>query len=420
MNNFKVDLMKNRISSDGSIMKKIYDFNNDQFATHEQLEYDFYKKPPLLTACETTVTVLDRRTNEEKKLIMFGSNNYIGATTIDSAVKKGVEVINKMGIGSGGVPLLSGTTIYQNELEQTIAKLKGVDDTILFSSGFAANIGVLVGLIRPNNLIVHDKLNHASLMDGSIMTGAKMVRYKHNDAASLDKVLQEYSPLYPDGILVVTDGVFSMDGDIANLPEIIEVVHKYNAILLIDDAHATCVIGEKGAGTLSHYGIKDRKNIVITGTLSKALGSVGGFIAGDQQIINYLRIFARSNMYSTSLPPSVCASVNEVIKYVQSSDITDTLKEKADYLRNKLKSAGFNVLKSQTPIIPIVVKDEEILTQMSKEIYQAGFFANYVFQPVVPPLLSRLRVSVMATHTFEQLDAFYELMFKIGKKYNII
>lgn len=420
MQNFKIDLISNRNSADGSIMGKVYDFNSNQFTSHELLEYDFYKKPPLLTACDATVKVLDRHTGSEKELIMFGSNNYIGASIFKSAIKKSISVTEKMGIGSGGVPLLSGTTIYQNELEQILAKLKGFDDAILFSSGFAANIGVLVGLVRPNNLIVHDKLNHASLIDGSIMTGAKMARYKHNDPYSLDKVLQENSQKYPDGILVVTDGVFSMDGDIANLPAIIDVVHKHNAILLIDEAHATCVIGEKGAGTLSHFGIKDRKNIIVTGTLSKALGAVGGFIAGDQETINYLRIFARSNMYSTSLPPSVCASVIEVIKYVQTSNVTDILKQKTDYLRNKLRNSGFNVLLSETPIIPIVIKDEEILTTIAKEMYQEGFFINCVFPPVVSPSLSRVRVSVMANHTYEQLDSFYNMIYKLGLKYNIL
>jgi len=351
---------------------------------------------------------------------MFGSNSYLGASAYEEAINKSISITKEMGIGSGGVPLLSGTTIYQNHLEQLIAELKGFDDAIVFSSGFTANIGVLVGLIRPNNLIIHDKLNHASLIDGSIMTGAKMVRYNHNDVESLDKILNENYPKHRDGMLVITDGVFSMDGDIANIPEILRVVRKYNALLLIDDAHSTGVIGVKGAGTLSHFKISNTDNIIVTGTLSKAIGTVGGFITANQKIIDYLRIFARSNMYSTSLPPSVCASAIEVIKYMKESDVTERLRENYTYLTKRLKELGFNVLKTETSIIPIVVGDEYSLTQMSKDFYDHNIFLNYIFPPVVSPKLSRLRISVMANHTKEDLDYLIDSISQIGIKYQII
>lgn len=190
---------------------------------------------------------------------MFGSNSYLGATIWPEAVNKAVEVTKELGIGSGGVPLLTGTSIYQEQLEQVIAKFSGFDDAILFSSGYTANLGVISGLLRPNHLIIHDKLDHASLLDGTVLSGAKMVRYKHGNMENLENLIKENIDKYPKGILVVTDGIFSMDGDIANLPTILEIVNKYNVILLIDEAHAVGVIGEKGAGTLSHYGIKERK-----------------------------------------------------------------------------------------------------------------------------------------------------------------
>ena len=293
-------------------MKKIDDFQATVFAEHERLGLNLLKKSPMTSCCDREISMLERHTGKERTFLMFGSNCYIGATIEQKATDKAIEVTKEYGIGSGGVPLLSGTTIFQNLLENEIAKTKGFDDAIVFSSGFTANIGTLLGLMQPNNLIVHDKLNHASLIDGTIMSGAKMVRYKHNDPNDLEKVLKENLDSYPKGgILVVTDGVFSMDGDIANIPEILRVTRKYGALLLIDDAHSTGQIGECGAGTLSHFKIKENSDIIVTGTLSKAIGTVGGFVTASQKIIDYLRLYARSNMYSTSLTPSVCSAAVE-------------------------------------------------------------------------------------------------------------
>ena len=299
------------------------------------------------------------------------------------------------------------------------SKMSGMDDSILFSSGYTANLGVISGLIRANNLIIHDKLNHASLLDGTVMSGAKMIRYKHGDISHLESLLKDNSPKYPEGILVVTDGVFSMDGDIAKLPLILETIRKYNAVLLIDEAHATGVIGDNGAGTLSHYGITDRKNIILTGTLSKAIGTVGGYITASQDIIDYLRIYARSNMFSTSLPPSVCAAAIEVIKVMQNTNIVERLKQNAKYLQHKFRDGGFNILNTETPIIPLVVGDQAILTQMAKDAFDNGFVLNSIFPPVVPANLTRFRISIMANHTQKDMDMLFELMIKLFDKYNV-
>lgn len=420
MNNlFKIDLQKNKISRDGTIMGKIEDFQESIMKRHENLELNLLKKSPLKSSCTREVIIHDRHKNIDKKLLMFGSNNYISAAFQQEAIQKAISVTEEYGIGSGGVPLLSGTTIFQCELERVISETKGFDDAIIFSSGFTANIGVLLGLMRPNNLIIHDKLNHASLIDGTIMAGTKMLRYKHNDPQSLEKLLAENHHIYPDGILVVTDGVFSMDGDIANIPEILKVVKKYNALLLIDDAHATGVIGEKGAGTLSHFNIKDHSNIIVTGTLSKAIGCVGGFITAEQKIIDYLRIFARSNMYSTSLPPSVCASAIEIFKYMKSSDAVEQLKDNSIYLRNKLAQKGIDTLNSETAIIPIVIGDEYKLTMMSKDFLEKGIVVNYIFPPVVSPKLSRIRISLMSSHTQKDLDYLVNSISEVLTKYEI-
>ena len=412
-----VNLTGNRTSKDGSIMGKVHDFK-EEMALHEQSELNVYRKHPQLT-CDRRVTVYNRHTQQKVQAIMFGSNSYLGATIFPEAIQKAIEVTKEFGIGSGGVPLLTGTSIYQEELEKLIAKISGMDDTILFSSGYTANLGVISGLIRPNNLIIHDKLDHASLLDGTVMSGAKMIRYKHGDINDLERLLKDNSPQYPNGILVVTDGVFSMDGDIAKLPQILEITRKYDAILLVDEAHATGVIGDKGAGTLSHYGITDRKNIILTGTLSKAIGTVGGYITASQDVIDYLRIYARSNMFSTSLPPSVCAAAIEVIKVMQSTEIVEHLKQNAEYLQNKLKSEGFNIMNTETPIIPLVVGDQAILTQLAKDAFDSGFIINPIFPPAVPANLTRFRISVMASHTQKDMDMLVELIIKLFEKYDI-
>ena len=415
---YTVNLTGNRTSHDGSIMGKVLDFQKEM-SLHELNQLNVYKKNPQLTACDREVEVFNRHTKQTVRALMFGSNSYLGATTFPEAIQKSIEVTKEFGIGSGGVPLLTGTSLYQEKLEKLIAQISGTEDSILFSSGYTANLGVISGLIRANNLIVHDKLDHASLLDGTIMSGAQMKRFKHGDIDDLEKILKENSCKYPQGILVVTDGVFSMDGDIAHIPEILNLVRKYNSILLIDEAHATGVIGEKGAGTLSHYGIKERKDIIITGTLSKAIGSVGGYITGSQEVIDYLRIYARSNMFSTSLPPSVCASAIEVLKVMQNTNIVEKLNLNALYLREKLKEEGFNILNTETPIIPLVGGDQTILTNMAKDAFDEGYIINPIFPPAVPANLTRFRISVMASHTLKDMDSLVKLLVKLFKKYNV-
>lgn len=417
--NFKIDFHANKHSHDGSIMAKVDKFQ-EHFHIHENKGLNIYARSPMVSRCDREVEVLDRHTGKRRKMLMFGSNSYLNATNLETAVNKAVEATEKSGIGTGGVPLLSGTTTYQNDLEKEISELLGFDDTILFSSGFTANIGIMVGLIRPNNLLVFDKLNHASLIDGAVMSGAKMVRYLHSDMRSLEKILEQNADQYPNGMMVVTDGVFSMDGDIANVPELIRLCKKYNALLLIDEAHATGVIGESGAGTLSHWGIEDKDNIIVTGTLSKAIGTIGGFISASQKIIDYLRVYARSNMYSTSLPQSVCVSAHEVIKWFKSSDAREVLKRNYEYVRKRLQEMGFNTLQTVTPIIPVVVGDEYVLTEMIKDIYDSGIFVNAIFPPVVPPKMCRIRIGVMSSHTRNDCDQLLETFQTIGKNYSII
>lgn len=415
---YSINLTGNKKSADGSILGKVWDFQKEMIL-HEENQLNVYRKNPQTSACDREVLFFDRHIQSNQRLLMFGSNSYLGASNLERAKQKAIAITKEYGIGSGGVPLLTGTTYFQERLEKDLAKLTNFDDSILFSSGYTANLGVISGLIRPNNLVIHDKLSHASLIDGTVLSGAKMLRYKHNDMESLETLLKEYSTLYPSGIMVITDGVFSMDGDIANIPTILELTKKYGALLLIDDAHATGVIGRKGAGTLSHFNIKERDNIVVTGTLSKAIGAVGGYISASQPIIDYLRIYARSNMFSTSLPPSVCASASEVIHAMQESDIVESLESNYLYLSYKLRTEGFNIMNTETAIIPLVIGDQELLTLLSTEFVREGVLINPIFPPAVPPNLTRFRISVMATHTRADIDRLIETIIKVFDKYGL-
>lgn len=419
MEKYLISLVANRKSKDGSIMGKIIDFKREM-KSHEESRYNIYKKNPFVTSCGRKVDYFDRFDKQNKTVVMFGSNSYLGLCDSEFIINKTIEWTKKMGVGSGGVPLLTGTTSLQNDLEKSISNLTRFDDSILFSSGYCANLGLVSGLMRPENLIVHDKLNHASLIDGTILSGCQMKRFVHNDLASLENILKENSSKYPGGILVVTDGVFSMDGDIANIPEMLKIIRKYNCMLLIDEAHATGVIGDKGAGTLSHFNIKPAKDIILTGSLSKALGCIGGYISASQEIIDYLRVYARSNMFSTSLPPGNCASLLAALDVMGSTDVVEQLRYNSEYLRGKLKKSGFNTLNSSTAIIPVIVGDDMKTSQISKDGLEMGIVLNPIFTPAVPPNSSRIRISVMATHTKEDLDLLVSVLIDLFGKYEIL
>jgi len=420
MVNYKVDVQSNRLNTQKgncSILDKILDYKVSNVDVHESLGLNAIKKSPTVSICDREVIVHERHTDKDIKALMFGSNSYIGAIANEDIINKTISATREFGIGSGGVPILSGTTYYHDALEKRLSVFSGYDDTMLFSSGFTANLGVILGLVRPNNLILQDRLNHASLMDGGLMSGAKMFRYKHNDPADLEKMLKSYSGDYPNGILVVTDGVFSMDGDIANIPDILDVTTKYNALLLIDEAHSTGVIGRKGTGTLNYHNITDRKNVIMSGTLSKALGSVGGYISASQEIIDYLRVYARSNLYSTSLPPSVCASAIAVLDYMENTNVVEVLNDNAKYLRDKLRSKSYNILDTVTPIIPVIVGDEYKLCLMSKFMLENGIYSNCIQPPAVPNGTCRIRINVMSSHTHDDMDYLVETLDKAEDKF---
>jgi glycine C-acetyltransferase len=375
---------------------------------------------PLTTCSANRIKIQDRITHREKEMVMFGSNNYLGLTTHPRVKQAAYNAIEEYGAGSGGVPLLSGTHKLQDELEKKLAELKGCEDAMLFTSGYLANLGCIAGLMRDGDLVINDRLNHASIIDGCRLSGAKIVTFKHNSLKGLKRKLSKTSPKYKGRTMIALDGVYSMEGDIAPLDECIPIAKEYGALLLIDDAHATGVIGEQGMGTKSHFNITEGVDIVV-GTLSKAVGTVGGFAAASKEIIDYLRIYARSNMFSTALPPAVCAAAYEAVLIMEEEpDLIENLWKNIGYVKSNLLELGFNTGQSESAIIPVLVEDVYNLMVMQREFHDRGVFVNAIGAPVVPANQSRFRISVMATHTKEDMDFLLNVMERVGKKYKVI
>ncbi|MDI6792463.1 MAG: 8-amino-7-oxononanoate synthase [bacterium] len=372
-----------------------------------------------------------------RELLLFCSNNYLGLTHHPKVREAAKEAIERFGTGSGASPLISGTYTLHRELEEEIAAFKGTEAAILFPSGYAANIGIITSLVGKGDLILLDKLNHASLIDGARLSGAKIRVYPHRDAGALERILHKESesahgrrvssqyfgalagrnqvssrnlvsePQVIEKIrrrLIVTDGIFSMDGDIAPLPEITELAERYDCLVMVDDAHATGVIGKGGRGTASHFGLEDKIDIRM-GTLSKALAAAGGFAAGSKTLIEYLRNKARSYIYSTALPPSTAASALAALRVIREQpDIIERLWENTNYLRQQLRAAGLNLGTSETPIIPIILGDVQTTMGAAAKLYQAGILVLPIRPPSVPKWTSRLRLTLMATHSKEDID----------------
>jgi glycine C-acetyltransferase len=372
-----------------------------------------------LTPSEHRVKIHDIYTGEIREMIMMASNNYLGLTTHPRVVEAGRKAHEKYGAGAGSVPLLGGTIDLHRELEHRLAQFKGCEDAIIFTSGYSSNVGCVSAFVRKGDVAINDRLNHASILDGCKLSGGHLRAFFHNDMKSLEKVLQQSDKVY-NGKLVIVDGVFSMDGDITPLPDVLKIAHKYGARVMIDEAHASGVIGEHGRGTPEHFHVEGKVDIVA-GTLSKALGGVGGFVASTKEVVNYLRFYARSYMFSTAMPPAVAGSLIAAIDVIETEpELRKKLWYNIHYMISNLRRLGFDLGRAETAIIPILVPDEHILKQMSRDVHQAGIYVNPVYYPAVPKKQSRLRLSLMATHTQEDLDDTLSVIEKVGRKYGII
>lgn len=348
---------------------------------------------------------------EGKRRIMLGSNNYLGLTTHPEVIEAGVKALETYGSGCSGSRFLNGTLELHTQLERELAEFLGYEAVTTFSTGFQSNLGIISALAGPRDVVICDRENHASIYDGCKLSYAKMVRYKHNDMEQLEYILSTT----PEecGKLIVTDGVFSMSGDIANLPEIVRLAKKYGARTMVDDAHGLGVLGNGGRGTADHFGLTKEVDIVM-GTFSKSLASLGGYMAAGKEVVEYVRHMSRPFIFSASIPPASCATALAALRILKKHpELVTRLDELSRYMRAGLKSANIAIKDCATPIIPIYTYDAFATFVITKELYDAGVYVNPAIPPATPEGEALLRTSYMATHTEDILDEALEILVRV-------
>lgn len=347
----------------------------------------------------------------DKAYLNFCSNDYLGLANHPYVKLSAIKSIEKYGVGTGASRLICGNMELHNELEEKISKFKGEESCLVFSTGYMANTGVISTLLDFKSAVIIDRLDHASIIDGCRLSKAKMFVYPHRDIEALGKILERTYEFKRR--LIVTDSVFSMDGDIAPLPDIIKVARKYNSMVMVDDAHATGVLGKTGKGITEHFNLKDKPDIVM-GTLSKALGSLGGFICGSKKLIEYLKNKCRSFIYTTGLPVNLCAAALASIELIEKEPkILRNLWDNTNYLKLKLNALKLNTMDSQTPIIPVIIGNNEKIVEISGKILESGILIAGIRPPTVPEGTSRLRITVTAKHKNEQIDKLLSTLEKV-------
>jgi len=381
-------------------------------AAQEMIDRGLYPYFQPIESSEDTEVVI----RGERK-IMVGSNNYLGLTHHPEVLERAKEALYRYGTGCTGSRFLNGTLDLHEELEHRLARLMGQKAALVFSTGYQTNLGVISTLVTRGTVALHDRLNHASLVDGSLLANGEMIRYPHADMGALRRLLEAHAG---KGVLIVTDGIFSMEGDIAPLPEVVALAEEFGARILVDDAHSVGVLGAQGGGTAQHFGVEDRVDLTMA-TFSKSFASIGGAIAGPEEVIHYLKHHARTLIFSASMPPSAVATVLACLDVMEREPERRThLWDNAAYLRNGLQSLGFDTAESETPIIPVSTGHMEHTFVFWKALFDAGVFTNPVLPPAVPESACRLRTSVMATHTRDQLDQVLDAFAAVGRRLGII
>ncbi len=373
-----------------------------------------YRKIPIVETANEAEIIVDG-----KKAINLSSNNYLGFANHPRLKKAAIEAIEKFGVGAGAVKTIVGNMTLHEQLEADLAAFKREEAVMLFQSGFNCNAGVIQAVTTYGDLIISDELNHASIIDGTRLSKADRAVYKHSDMNDLHRVLSELRENYKQ-VLIITDGVFSMDGDLAKLPEIVELAEKFNCLTYVDDAHGSGVLGENGRGTVDHFHLQGRIDFTI-GTLSKAFGVMGGYVAGKQVMKEWLSHRARPLLFSTNLPPAVVGALIEAVKMLEESDeYTKAVWENGNYFKAKMKEAGLDIGHSETPITPIFVFDEAKTMLFSKKLLERGVFVSPIIFPTVPKGKARLRVMVTAAHTQLQLDQAIATFIDVAKELKIL
>ncbi|TYQ15837.1 UNVERIFIED_CONTAM: 8-amino-7-oxononanoate synthase [Acetivibrio alkalicellulosi] len=354
---------------------------------------------------------------DKREIILFGSNNYLGLSDEPTLKNAAIEAIKMYGTGAGGSRLTTGSYILNEKLEEEISKFKGTESSLVYNTGYMANLGIIQALCNKDWVVFCDKYNHASIIDGCILSGAKLLRYKHCDMIDLSNKIKEFKGKYN---LIITDGVFSMDGDVAPLSHIVKLAKEHDIITMVDDAHGLGVLGENGAGTASYFGVEKEIDIHM-GTLSKSIPSIGGYVSGKKHFIDYFNNFSRSFIFSTALPPSAISVSLKAIEIIKNDTYRrKNLLEISKRLKNNLLSSGFSVSNTVTPIISIIIGDTEKTIEFSESLYEDGIFIPAIRPPTVPKGTSRLRVSLMATHTLEDIDYLLDRLKYRGKRLGML
>jgi len=359
-----------------------------------------------------------RTVMENKERIMLGSNNYMGLTGHPKVKKAAQEAVENYGTGCTGSRFLNGTLDMHLELEEKLANFLGKEGCITFTTGFQTNLGVISSITAKGDYIISDAYNHASIVDGCRLARSEVRAYAHNDMEDLERILKELPS--DAGKLIVADGVFSMEGDLADIPVMTELAEKYNARIMIDDAHGVGYMGPQGQGVSHHFGLEDKVDLIV-GTFSKSFASVGGFVVSNNDVIDYMQHHARTLIFSASLPPAQVASVIAALELIENGDdMRKQLMRNSRRLNEGLSSVGYNTGDSETPIIPVIIGDEMQTFMLWKELYEAGVYTNPVRAPAVPPGKELLRTSVMATHKDKDIDDAVAIFEEIGQKMDLI
>jgi len=371
--------------------------------------YPFFR---VIESAQDPEVMLDGR-----RMIMVGSNNYLGLTNHPKVKDAAIGAIKKYGSGCAGSRFLNGTLDIHVKLEEKLAHFIRKEAALIFSTGFQVNLGVISALVGKDDVIIIDKMDHASIIDGCRLSYGEVKKFRHNDMADLERVLQQNAER---GKLIIVDGVFSMEGDIVNLPKVVELAKAYGARLMVDDAHGIGVLGKTGRGTAEHFGLEDEVDIIM-GTYSKSLASIGGFIAGSEKVVHYIKHFARALIFSASPPPASVAAVSVALDIIDNEpERIERLWKNTRKMLQGLKDLGFKVGPSETPIIPVLVGDNETAFKMTLMLQEEGIFANVAVSPAVPEGKALIRTSYMATHTEEQLDKVLAAFEKTGKALGLI
>ncbi|SCY94895.1 glycine C-acetyltransferase [Alkaliphilus peptidifermentans] len=395
-------------------MENIHELNFLKEKIQELKNDGVYRKLPILEGANESEVILNG-----KKVVNLSSNNYLGFANHPRLKQAAIEAVQKYGVGAGAVRTIIGNMDIHEDMEKLLAEFKREEAVMVFQSGFNCNAGTIQAVTEKGDLIISDELNHASIIDGARLSRADKTVFKHADMNHLEEVLKEKRDNYRN-ILIITDGVFSMDGDIAPLPDIVKLAEKYRAMTYVDDAHGSGVLGESGRGTVDHFGLHGRVDFTI-GTLSKAIGVIGGYVAGSETMRDWLSHRGRPLLFSTSLPPAAVGPIMEAVRLLMSTtEYTDRLWDNAKYFKEKISNLGYNIGKSQTPITPVIIGEESKTMEFSKKLFDNGVFVSGIVFPTVPKGTGRVRCMVTAAHSKEQLDRAVEVFKKVGEEMKVI